>query len=248
MFADNIIILESATSTNAVAQQMLQSNKMPEGSVIITHHQTNGKGLGTNAWESEPRKNLTFSIVLYPTVSIEAQFYLNKSIALGIYDYVKAEAGMGTVKIKWPNDIYVNRKKICGILIENAINSTHIEHCIVGIGININQQIFLSNAPNPVSLSNITGKTYNLDCELHKVLNFIEKRYINFGRKKYDEINNEYVSCLFRLNEMHDYIIHEKTVKASITGVTKYGALLLTDTAGKTWECGVKEIRFLLGT
>ncbi|MBR4324827.1 MAG: biotin--[Bacteroidales bacterium] len=145
-------------STNDEAQRQLQNGIAPkEDFVIRADFQTDGRGQRGNTWHSPNAMNLMFSLVHYP-VKLEArhQFMLSQAAALSVAEYL-AQKGVADVSIKWPNDIYVGMKKICGMLIENAVSGHYIRYSIIGIGININQTAFPDNLPNPTSLAIQTG-------------------------------------------------------------------------------------------
>jgi BirA family biotin operon repressor/biotin-[acetyl-CoA-carboxylase] ligase len=195
----NIISLPETGSTNTYAISLLSKERPEEGCVVITDNQTQGKGTDTNTWESEKGKNLTFSLILYPEFKADQQFVLNKSISLGICDFVRAELPQSEITIKWPNDIYIGNNKSCGILIQNSVIGNRLDYVVVGIGLNVNQTIFTSDAPNPVSLKMISGKDYNLDELLHKLLNSIFEKYTEAKPETSRKIENDYRKKLYRL-------------------------------------------------
>ena len=145
----DILWLDTAESSNDEARKAIDS--LDNLSVIAVRCQTKGRGQRTNTWETAPGKNLTFSIVLknLDILPIE-QIAISQITALSVVDYLKSH-GIDS-RIKLPNDIYVGRKKICGILIENSICSSKMKWSIIGIGINVNQTIFPSSLPNPTSI------------------------------------------------------------------------------------------------
>jgi BirA family transcriptional regulator, biotin operon repressor / biotin---[acetyl-CoA-carboxylase] ligase len=197
IIGSNILFINNLPSTNTYAASLLRDNELAEGTVIYTNHQSSGRGQGGNKWESEDGKNLLISIVLFPSMIIPAeQFHLSMAISLGICDFL--DRYTSSVSIKWPNDIYVNNDKIAGILIENSIMGNLIEHTIAGIGINLNQKKFLSDAPNPVSLSNLTGKEYDLSECLIKLVSDLDKRYKSLIAGNAALIKAHYLSRLYR--------------------------------------------------
>lgn len=155
----NIINPGSCASTNAVLSAMPDA---PEGTVVVTNCQTAGRGQRGNSWEAEPGKNLTFSLLLRPGIAASQQFELSMLVSLAIVEVLDRYIAPLKAKIKWPNDIYVGDRKICGILIENTLCDAAIERSIAGIGINVNQREFVSDAPNPVSLIHLTDKEHAL--------------------------------------------------------------------------------------
>lgn len=241
-----IIRLPETKSTNSYAIEILSKDSPEEGCVIITDHQTKGKGTDTNTWESEKGKNLTFSIILYPTLAADQQFILNKAISLGIYGFLAAELPGNKVSIKWPNDLYIENKKVCGILIQNSVIGNKLEYMVVGIGLNVNQTLFTGNAPNPVSMKMVTGTEYNLDDLLQKLLHSIFERYTFIRPETTGKIENDYQKALYRLEEWHEYLVKGVKINSRITGTNAYGQLLLENETGEIIVCDLKEVKFIL--
>lgn len=158
-----IVTYPELASTNTTAAQM--GDEAAHGDVIRAVAQTAGRGQRGNSWESEPGKNATFSLVLRPvTWPAQRQFELSMAVSLAICRELDDILNTpGSVKVKWPNDIYVGDKKLCGILIENVLTGIKIERMIIGAGINLNQTQFVSDAPNPVSLKQISGADYDVE-------------------------------------------------------------------------------------
>jgi len=242
----NIISLPETGSTNTYAIGLLSKHRPDEGCVIITDHQTQGKGTDTNTWESEKGKNLTFSLIFYPDFKADQQFILNKAISLGICDFLQAELPQNKIKIKWPNDIYIGNKKICGILIQNSVIGNNLDYVVVGIGLNVNQTIFTSDAPNPVSLKMITGKDYDLDELLQKLLNSIFEKYAKVKPETSQKIENDYFKKLYRLMEWHEYILKDVITLARIIGTNTYGQLELETENGQVLTWDLKEVKFII--
>jgi BirA family biotin operon repressor/biotin-[acetyl-CoA-carboxylase] ligase len=241
-----IIHLPETNSTNSYAIELLSKERPEEVCVIITDHQTKGKGTDTNIWESEMGKNLTFSIILYPIIAADQQFILNKAISLGIYDFLVALLPGHKVSIKWPNDLYIEEKKACGILIQNSIIGNKLDYMVVGIGLNVNQSYFRGDAPNPVSLKMVTGAEYNLAELLQKLLHSIFERYSYTSPETTKKVESDYQKALYRLEEWHEYLVTEKKVFAKITGTTAYGQLVLENESGVKIICDLKEVKFIL--
>ena len=192
-----LIILPETDSTNNYLTQLCneQQSAVREFTTVIAERQTAGKGQRGNSWESEDCRNITFSFVLYPTfIEARRQFILSQIVSLSI---------------KWPNDIYWNEKKICGILIENDLSGHHIGRSISGIGVNINQDVFRSNAPNPISLKQITGKDHDRYLILANIMERVKEYYTllqaDTSNNAADIITERYVRSLFRRNGFHRY-------------------------------------------
>ena len=228
-------------STNTLAAKLSREKGIMEGTIIITDHQTAGKGQQGNTWEAEPGKNLTFSLLLKPTFLLATeQYQLNKVIALGIADGLK-ELSAAQINIKWPNDILASGKKICGILIENSISASSIQQSIVGIGLNVNQTEFTS--PKAGSLKLLMHMDFNLDNILELILLSIEVRYPQLRAGQKTKIDADYLNALYGLNELLKFKSEEKTFDGIIRGVDLNGRLQVevNDTI-KTFA--VKEITF----
>ncbi len=264
----NCIEVDKTGSTNSYLARLHAEKTLFEGAVVITKHQEQGRGQRGASWESEPGKNLTLSLLLTPTfLRPDEQFQLNKAVSLGVLEFVvyalmqaspksspkertftryhlSLGEGRGEAAVKWPNDIYIGTKKVAGILIENSVSGNSLQQSIVGIGINVNQEKFSSDLPNPTSLKLITGNNFDLKQCLGQLCYCIEKRYLDLRTTKISKIDTEYLKSLYRFGEFGDYKYREEAIKAKITGVTKSGMLLLQTENGKELECDLKELRF----
>jgi BirA family biotin operon repressor/biotin-[acetyl-CoA-carboxylase] ligase len=238
-----IIFLNEVESTNNYAKQLILSNAAEEGTIVLTQFQKKGKGQQGNHWESEAGKNLLASIILYPKfLKAGKQFLLSKIVSLSIVEFLKNE--IEDVSIKWPNDIYVGNKKIAGILIENSIKGSYLFNSILGIGLNLNQDKFLSDAPNPVSLKQLTGKEYDIEKVISGISELIELWYQKLQTGNFAEIDLAYLSFLFRNGEWCKYSKNGILFEAKILGVGEFGQLQLKDREEKVSEYQFKEIEF----
>lgn len=235
--------LSETDSTNNYLSKI--AHELPEGSIVYTYNQTQGRGLGNNRWESEPNKNLSFSLLLQPTfLKAHEQFYLLKCIALAVADFISAYTDK--VAIKWPNDIYLNDKKVAGILIENSIERDFIKQSIIGVGININQTKFPENLPNPVSLAQCTHSEYNLDLLLEEIINIIEIQYERLSKRNFESLDKDYLGKLYLFNQMAKYIADDIPFTGTITGVEPTGELIIEDTNGNLREFLFKEVEYVI--
>lgn len=168
-------VYESLTSTNSEAARI--ADELSHGETIVALEQTAGRGQRGNTWEAEPYKNLTFTMLLRPdSLRAADSFSLSMAVALGVADAVAGRLFDPDISVKWPNDIYWRDKKIAGILIENALTGGMVKHSIVGIGLNVNQSNFMSDAPNPVSMSQINGCEF----DIFSVLEDVEKSILYY--------------------------------------------------------------------
>jgi len=241
-----IIKIAELNSTNEYAYGILNQKENNEGKVIWALSQSKGKGQKGNSWESEKGKNLTFSIILHPElIEPSKQFLLNKAISLGVIDFLKTVLSNTSIKIKWPNDIYVGNKKIAGILIENEISGNVLQSSIIGIGLNINQTLFSTKLPNPTSICIITGIELNLENVLLGLLSNLEKRIIKLYSNDIELINTDYLNNLLNFNKFNNYLWKNKETEAMIINVSEYGQLILRTKEEKLIVCDFKEIVFL---
>jgi len=238
----NTFYTKATHSTNVLLWEMIREKSLPEGFVVQTDFQSAGKGQVGNSWESEEGRNLLFSMVLYPQrVTVDNQFLLSQLVSLGIKEAL--DEYTDGITVKWPNDIYWNDKKLVGILIENSLQGTKIKSSVIGIGLNVNQKVFVSNAPNPVSLLRITGKRQNRKLLLTKIRQNIQKLYTELSVTK---IRAEYAEALYRKDGFYAYRANDETFQANIISVHPDGQLELETEAGERKEFYFKEVSFVL--
>mgnify|MGYP001210808476 CR=1 FL=1 len=236
--------LTEIDSTNNYAAKQLLTNRLPEGAVFVTDCQTVGRGQVNNYWESEPGQNLTFSFVCYPEyLRIDRQFEISKAVSLGVKNFLSRY--VAGVSIKWPNDIYIGDKKVAGILIENAIRNGKLSNCIVGIGLNINQLAFVSDAPNPISLRQATGICYDLQEMLALLLAEIDQWYQLLKHGNQMAIDEAYTDSLYRLGQRANYKDEQGPFTGRISGVDAIGRLCIETESGKSMIFHFKEVAFL---
>jgi len=244
MISKNTIIwLEEIDSTNKFIKTLINNNAIKNGTIIATKKQTKGKGQQNNKWLTEPNLNLTFSLYLEINIKATHQFYLSKIIALSIHEFINKEANNTT--IKWPNDIYIDNNKIAGILIENTIQGENITKSIIGIGININQINFDTSIPNPISLKNITGKTYDINNSLNEINNIIKHKLKLINN--FNNIDNSYNNILYKLNTKLNFkeINNNNIFDGEIIGTEQDGRIKIkTQTLIKRF--GFHEIKYIL--
>lgn len=245
-----MIHLNETDSTNRYLQQLCQeagNNKVEEFTTVCADYQTAGKGQRGNSWEAAKGANLLFSFVCYPTfVPIRQQFVLSQLISLGIKETL--DEYCSDISIKWPNDIYWKEKKICGILIENDLQGNSIGRCISGIGLNINQEVFLSDAPNPISLKQITGEHYQRETILEKVMQRIEQSYQKLKEDSAyaSELATRYAASLFRREGLHCYQDKDGLFNARLVRVEADGRFVLMDEANQKRSYLFKEVQYVL--
>ena len=245
-FGKNIIRFEKLDSTNKKAKELQKERDMPEGSIVITHEQYAGRGYGTNTWESTSGKNITATWILKPNfLKADQQFALTKAISLAVKNAVKHfYSGELGITIKWPNDIYAGNKKIAGILVENNILANDIRDCFAGIGLNVNQEVFHSDAPNPVSVKMLSGQHIDLEYCLEVLSENICKFYYQIREFGPEALNTEYSNSLYRIGEMAEFVANGKNIQGTITGTDNFGRLKLELKTGEKKVFDFKEISF----
>lgn len=240
-----IIHIRETNSTNNYLKELLQTQNVDEGTVVWADFQSAGKGQRGNGWESEAGKNILFSIVLFPGfIKAGEQFILSQIVSLAVANCLQ-EYTEG-ISIKWPNDIYWNEKKICGILLENTILEDNIGHSVAGIGININQENFRSDAPNPVSLKQITNRDYNLEEILKTLVDNINVYYQQIKIGKTDSLIKQYKESLFRKDGYHLYNDGISNFLARIQDVDSSGILILKTKEGEERHFAFKEVKYII--
>lgn len=238
------IYLSSVHSTNAWMQEHVKQQAWEEGTLVYTSYQTNGRGQLTNTWESEAGKNILMSMFFAPHwLPVKEQFVLSQAVALGVVDFLSHYAH--GFQIKWPNDIYWSDKKIAGILIEQNLSGAVIASSVVGIGININQQQFISDAPNPISLIQITGKDILLQGAVQLLQDALLRRYQE-AQKDPAKIQTDYAAVLYQYRQWACYKDADGIFEGYITHVAPRGFLHMVDRSGNTRKYAFKEVQFLL--
>ena len=242
----NLIKLSAVDSTNNYLKSLLsKSEPLPEGTVIMADDQFAGKGQQQNTWHSEPKKNLTFSILLNPKfLPIGKQFLLNMAVSLGINKALSKYLS-NDVSIKWPNDIYYQNKKLGGVLIENTIVGSVLKNSVIGIGLNVNQQYFPAELKDKAtSIYQILQEDVNLEMILAEICSLIESMYLQLRASNDTLIKDAYVSNLYRINKLASYRQNGEVFEGTIKGVSE-GGLLSIDVDGKLATFNFKEIEFL---
>ncbi|EFL45686.1 biotin--[acetyl-CoA-carboxylase] ligase [Prevotella disiens FB035-09AN] len=238
-----IIRLESVESTNDYLRTYKPEENEPM-TVVMADYQTAGRGQGTNKWESEAGKNLLFSVLLHPyEIPIATQFLLSMYGALCLRDVLTKYVGED-ITLKWPNDIYWKNKKLSGTLIETKLSGGRIKDCIFGVGLNVNQTVFKSDAPNPVSLCQILGKEIDREALLQKIVQAFERNYEWIRSANYGAISSMYHDALYRGKGFYWYEDKDGAFEGAIVEVEDNGHLILRDREGRIRTYEFKEIKY----
>lgn len=242
-----MIELDEVDSTN----NFLRHLDMPDNqsmTLVTAEFQSAGRGAATNSWESEKGKNLLFSLRVRPSnLPARRMFAVSEIAALAVRDALNAFAP--GFRIKWPNDIYFEDSKVAGILIENDLQGSQIRSSTIGIGININQRRFLSDAPNPRSLADIAGH----EVERRNVLEQFMERFTHYLRQvedgkddALDALHEHYKEGLYRRDEEHRYCDEMGVFRAKLIDVEQSGHLILLDNEGNQRRYEFKEVKYII--
>lgn len=244
----HILWLDETDSTQSALLGHI--DKYDNMSVVAAELQTAGRGQRGNKWLAEKGKNLTFSMLLkfgeggLPRMMAADQFRITEAATLGVASYLDS-AGMDC-RIKWPNDIYIRNRKICGMLIENVLRGKEISCSVVGIGLNVNQKDFPPQLPNPTSMTLHTGINYDTHDELEKLCVHLRESFLK--NLQGGTANPDYEARLFRKGVFHEYArCSDGTVfEARILGVSPSGMLRTENRKGELEEFAFKEISYII--
>lgn len=239
------IYIPQTISTNVSLAEICSKGITENLTSVYSSFQTDGRGQRGNKWESEDGKNLLFSFVIFPKeLPARKHFILLQITALALFDTL-SEYTEG-ISIKWPNDIYWKDKKICGTLIENDLSGMNIERSISGTGVNLNQKIFRSDAPNPVSLSLITEQEYDIETVLHKIMTYASGYYRMYENGENETIRKKYFDAIYRKDGFHTYKDGNGTFEAVIKNIEEDGRLVLKDRDGNVKKYLFKEVAYII--
>ena len=241
-----ILHFDEINSTNVYLYDKMTEKSDISDMVVVASHQTAGRGMGKNQWESEAEKNLLFSIALNVNyLEAENQFKISQAVSVAIVETLSQFIDNQRLFIKWPNDIYFGDKKLAGMLIQNTIEGRMMGISIIGIGLNVNQLEFSKDIPNPISMKQISGKDFDLKNLLNILITNIKSTVESIRSIENQEIiNQKYVSKSYRFGIWSDYFYQNQAKRLKINGFDKYGRLLLQDEEGAEIVCDVKELQF----
>lgn len=248
----NCIRLSEIDSTNTYASNLLKEVNVPDGTLILTEHQTNGRGQRGAHWMAEPGSNITCSLIIHPNfLTLNNHFIISKIIALSIQKTIQdiLPTVKNDIKIKWPNDILVKHQKISGILIENIIQETKIKSSIIGFGINVNQHNFGELQESATSLFNLCGEKFDINMILNKVCSYFEAYYLKLKKSNYLSIHEEYFSNLFLTKTTFSFndLLTNQTQNGRIIDVESNGLIVIEITPDlQQKKYALKEISFNL--
>jgi BirA family biotin operon repressor/biotin-[acetyl-CoA-carboxylase] ligase len=239
-----IIHIDETESTNKWLKDNSLAQNVRENIIAVAEYQTAGKGCGKNSWESERSKNLTFSMLIHPgerplQLQAKEQFHITEVVSVALCKTLQPYI-YNKVEIKWPNDIYVGDKKLCGILIENQLHGSEMKDCIIGIGLNVNQREFHSDAPNPLSLYQLTGQETDREGLLKAFLESFDEVMTS------ETVAQDYRQRLYRSVGTYAFEDANGQFMAEIARVEADGRLVLKDERGHERFYAFKEVTFII--
>lgn len=225
----NLVYLPDCHSTNDTAAELAKNQAVPEGTIVIAGHQSQGRGQRGNVWQTEPGKNFTFSLIVKPSfLSVMQQFQLTIAVSAAIHAFVRTYVPQGLC-IKWPNDLYWNDYKMGGILIENTVQGVQLSHSIIGIGLNINQIHFPAN-PRATSLRLATflptgEDDYDLEILLPLLLELLEKKYLQLRSGNFYALKAYYLAYAYGYGKERLFLSQGKLFRGQIIDFDEIGRL-----------------------
>lgn len=238
-----VIYQATCASTNTLAAQYLFEKKLPDGTIVITDHQYQGRGQRGRCWHSEPYKNLTFSVVLYPTFLMASQsFFLNIVTTLALHQVLSAYIPQ-KLTIKWPNDIYHQDKKLSGVLIENTVTKQYLRSSVIGIGLNVNQTHF--EIEGPTSLTNICGRHFDLRLVLDELLGALKDHYHRLQTQGEAPLRADYLKRMHWINEERTFQDANERFQGRIKDIDTTGKLVIAQSSGLVKHYAFQEVSFL---
>jgi BirA family biotin operon repressor/biotin-[acetyl-CoA-carboxylase] ligase len=240
---DHLKIYNILDSTNLEAHRLLAAGPVENGTSLIAREQTEGKGQYGRNWIADAGCHLAMTIILTPgNLAVSELPSVGMKTSLGIIKALKQLDPELEPLIKWPNDIYLKRKKLCGILIENGLSGNKVQHIIIGIGMNINERIFPADIPNAISLFMVTG----LQNDLYQMAQLVRQHVIETVDIPDLYWKQEYDDHLYGKNDEKEFIYEGNTMKAKMLGVDEQGRILLGFGGGLTRSFYSHEIKWLM--
>lgn len=239
------IHLSETDSTMLQLQKAQYANSNKEFVLMTTDFQTAGHGQKNTSWEAEHALNLLFGFVFHPTkIAAIQQFALSEALALAVRSALMQYVSEG-ISVKWPNDIYWNDKKIAGMLLTHTLCGANIATTLTGVGLNVNQRSFHSDAPNPISLWQIVGKEVDRSCLLQTILQHFELNYRELQQGHFDLLHQTYMQCLYCGKGFHTYDDGKGPFQARIHHISSTGLLHLQHINGTTKAYAFKEVKLI---
>ncbi len=239
--------ISATTSTNSYLKSLLKENDIEQELIVIAEEQTQGRGQMGTSWKSQRGKSLTFSVYKrFSDFEVSRQFYLSMVVSLAIKEVLE-EFKIPDIKIKWPNDILSANKKICGILIENTLQTNKIKGSIIGIGLNVNESQ-LDGLPNAISMKMVSNRSFEPDVVFEKLIEALFQKLTLIQQKSFADIEEAYFKSLYRIHQVSVFESADKEIfNGIIQGVSREGKLLVKTEDEEVIPFDFKEIKLISG-
>jgi len=221
LFVKNHIQLDDVSSTNLYLRKLIKDKSINENILVSTNYQEKGRGQRSNIWESEKNMNILISFLYVHTTNNYDLFKFNMLISLAIYDFLSKYFKTG-LKIKWPNDLMINNKKIAGVLVQNIESNFK---SIIGVGININQKEFKNFSPQATSFSNELNKEFNRNALILELMNNFENYLINYFQ--FNDLKNRYMLKIYKFKQQTNFLNNLKEFKGEIINFNSSGEIII---------------------
>jgi BirA family transcriptional regulator, biotin operon repressor / biotin---[acetyl-CoA-carboxylase] ligase len=224
----NQLFIEMVGSTNDMAKTLNREVEVENGFLLWSDFQKNGRGRNSNSWLGDPGKNIYASFILKPyKLEIKNLAYLNFACTLAVHDTLTGALPNEEIKIKWPNDLIVNGKKVAGILIENQLGPKLVSSSVFGVGINVNQGSFPTDLENVSSLAKQKGSDFRREDVLERLCEHLEVRINQLTHMLYDLLEAQYNHLLYKKDEEIQFRVEGQEYLGILKGITKRGEIVI---------------------
>lgn len=237
--------INATQSTNNYLKSLMTDSATKDWVVVVANEQLQGRGQMNTTWQSQKDKSLTFSVLKrFKGFSVEDQFYLSKAVSVAVFEALTFFQ-ISDLKIKWPNDILSDQKKMAGILIENFIKNTSIYASIVGIGLNVNEDSFC-DLPRATSMKLTANRHFDLEAVFLKLLQVLQEKMELLENKQFDCLDRMYLSNLHKLEVLTVFEnAQHQLFEGIIRGVSKEGKLVVETKNEALRSFDLKEIKWV---
>lgn len=240
-----LIKLDEVDSTNNYLKEYISNNKPIEGTVILAEVQTAGRGQMGTTWQSQQGEDITLSVLYRPKfIEVSKQFALSAMASLAVHDLLTDLLPTRKIEVKWPNDILIDRKKVCGILIENSIRGSQLQHSIIGIGLNVGRMLFEGNYQ--ATSMRLEGYEGGKEFVLKRLIEGLEKYYLTLKNKGNEFILNKYHDVLLGVNQELSFTDKDETYIGKVSKVNLDGQIEIQTACQRVKKYYHKEVKFNL--
>ncbi len=239
-----VYFYEEIDSTNTQAKRLAEDGAV-SGTLVVSDCQVKGKGRRGRVWESPKASAIYMTLMIRPQIRPERASMLTLVMGLSVVQAIRNVLQLATC-IKWPNDVYYADGKICGMLIENDLQSHRVDCSVIGVGININQNQFLSGALNPTSLNIIMGHHIQRMDVLEHVIRCFRHYYQMIECGDFTLLHTHYLRQVYRMQEWHTYVDGNGPFEGKIINIQSDGHLIMLDSSGNEHRYAFGELKYII--